>query len=369
MIHAFFPEKDSTIYEIMPNRNTGLDEILELQKQPYNISTGSVSQFQYYESRILMKFNNNDINSFISANSININECQFLLNLYVAGQSELPFDYTIQALPISGTWTNGTGRRYGQQITDGVTWNSLNGTTASLWSTASADTGKFWYNNNSGGGNWYNLYASGSASFNYESRADLQIDVTNIVKNWYNNDILNDGLILKFESSSYINSSFPNTNISYYSSNTKTVFSPQLHLLWNTGSYSGITFSSMTFRDNPIVYIQNLKSEFKENQKHRIYLSTRPKYPRPTFTQTNEFATAKILPQTSYYQILDAHTLDEIVPYSDYTKISGDASGSYFDFWTSPLYPERWYKFEFKVVYNDSTEYYSGNEFTFKVID
>ena len=41
MIHAFFPEKDSTIYEISPNANTGLDEILELQKRNYAINSAS----------------------------------------------------------------------------------------------------------------------------------------------------------------------------------------------------------------------------------------------------------------------------------------------------------------------------------------
>jgi len=369
MIHSFFPEKDSTIYEIDPYRNTGLDEIIELQKQPYAIPTGSLSITKYFESRILMKFNTNNINNFINTNNVNLNNCQFLLNLYIAGQSELPFDYTIQSYSVSGSWTNGTGRRYGQRITDGVSWASLNGTTASLWSTASADIGKFWYNTNAGGSNWYTLNSSSYTTFNYESQADLQIDVTGHFKDWLNNIIPNQGLILKFESSSFINESFPNTNISYYSSNTKTIFSPQLHLLWNTGSYVGVTLPSMSFKDNPIVYIKNLKAEYKENQKHRVYLGTRPRYPRPAFTQTNEFATPKILPAASYYQILDAHTLDAIVPYSNYTKISGDVSGSYFDFWSSPLYPERWYKFEFKVVYDDSTEYYANNDYIFKIID
>ena len=367
MIHAFFPEKDSTIYEISPNSNTGLDEILELQKRPYAINSASRAYINYYESRILMKFKNNEINSFISSNNININDCKFLLNLYIAAQSELPFDYTVQAYMASGSWTNGTGRRYGQEITDGVTWNSINGATASYWSTASADTGKFWYNNNTGGGNWYTTTYS-SASFTYEDNADLQIDVTDQIKSWYNNVRPNDGFILKFESSSYLQPSFPNTNISYYSSNTKTIFSPQLHVCWNTGSYS-TSLGQYTYREQPIIYAKNFKSEYKENQKYRIYLGTRPKYPRPTFTQTNEYAVSKALPSASYYQLIDGHTMDTIVPYSEYTKISADASGSYFDFWTSPLYPERWYKFEFKVIYSDSTEYYTSNDYIFKVID
>jgi len=367
MIHTFFPEKDSTIYEISPNANTGLDEILELQKRSYAINSASIAVMKYYESRILLKFKTTEINSFISQNNVDINNCKFLLNLYVAAQSELPFDYIIEAYMASGSWTNGTGRRYGQIISDGVTWKSINGATASLWSTASADNGKFWYNVEEGGGNWYTTTYS-TASFTYESNSDLQLDVTDQIKSWYNGTRPNDGFIIKFESSSYNQPSFPNTNISYYSQNTKTVFCPQLHLQWNTGSYS-TNLGEFTFRDQPIVYIKNFKSEYKENQKHRIYLGTRPKYPRPTFTQTNEYAVNKALPSASYYQLIDGHTMDPVIPYSEYTKISADNSGSYFDFWTSPLYPERWYKFEFKVVYGDSTEYYTTNDYTFKVID
>ena len=102
MIHAFFPEKDSTIYEVAPNANTGLDEILELQKRPYSITSASRTYTNYYESRILMKFKTNEIKSFINSNNVNINDCKFLLNLYVAAQSELPFDYTIEAYMASG---------------------------------------------------------------------------------------------------------------------------------------------------------------------------------------------------------------------------------------------------------------------------
>jgi hypothetical protein len=367
MIHAFFPEKDSTIYEIAPNANTGLDEILELQKRLYTIDSASKVYPYNYESRILIKFKNSEIASFISSNNVNINDCKFLLNLYSAAQTEVPYEYVVQAYMVSGSWTNGTGRRYGQQITDGVTWNSATGASASYWSTASADTGKFWYNVQEGGGNWYTTTYS-TASFLFDDNADLQLDVTDQIKSWYNGSRPNDGFIIKFESSSFIQPSFPNTNLSYYSSNTKTVFSPQLHLCWNTGSYN-TAMGEYVFRNEPVIYIKNFRSEYKENQKHRVYLGTRPKFPRPTFTQTNEYAVSRALPSASYYQLIDAHTMDTIIPYSEYTKISADASGSYFDFWTSPFYPERWYKFEFKAIYSDSTEYYTSNDYIFKVID
>lgn len=134
MIHSFFPEKDSTIYEYMPNKNTGLDEILELQKQKYASRTASIGPEapRDYESRILIKFKTSEISSFLTDNNINIDSASFVLNLYVASQYEVPYEYTIEAYPVSGAWTNGTGRYDGPEVPDGVTWASINGLTASL---------------------------------------------------------------------------------------------------------------------------------------------------------------------------------------------------------------------------------------------
>ena len=360
MVTTFFSTQDATIYESFPRFNTGLDQILQLQKfkRVENFTSS------YLESRILMKFDTNEINTFLLDNNINIDSASFTLKVFTAAESELPFNYTVEIKSASGSWQNGSGRYYGQEISDGVTWDSINGVSSSVWDTSTAD--KSYFSEVSGGGNWYTSSFTSSV-FNYKDKSDLAVNVTPIIKNWINNTIVNDGFLIKFESSSFLQESFPATNITYYSSNTNTVYGPQLQLSWDTGSYSS-SLAAMTFRDNPILYITNLKAEYLENTKHRIYLGTRPKYPRPTFTQTNQFASTKILPQTSYYQIVDAYTMEIVVPYSNYTKISGDNTGSYFDFWTTLLYPERFYKFEFKVQYTDTTEYYNSNDFIFKVI-
>lgn len=362
MITAFFSTQDATIYESFPRYNTGLDQLLELQKSKKDTNFTA----SYYESRILLKFDVKNIKSFLTSNNINIDSASFTLKLYTATESELPFDYTIEIKSTSGSWKNGSGRYYGQEISDGVTWDSITGVSSAVWDTTTPN--KYYFTEVSGGGNWYTDVTSYTASvFNYGDDSDLVVNVTPLIKDWINNVRVNDGFLIKFESSSFLQPSFSNTTISYYSTNTNTVYAPQLQMSWDTGSYSS-SLAVMTFRDNPILYITNLKAEYLENTKYRIYLGTRPKYPRPTFTQTNQFASTKILPQTSYYQIVDAYTLETIVPYSEYTKISGDNTGSYFDFWTTLMYPERFYKFEFKIQYTDTTEYYNSNDFIFKVI-
>jgi hypothetical protein len=76
----------------------------------------------------------------------------------------------------------------------------------------------------------------------------------------------------------------------------------------------------------------------------------------------------KALPQNSYYQIKDAHNEQVIIPYSQYTKINTNANGAYFDFYTTMLYPERYYKFEIKSEFSDVTEYFNASDFTFKIV-
>jgi hypothetical protein len=91
--------------------------------------------------------------------------------------------------------------------------------------------------------------------------------------------------------------------------------------------------------------------EFIKDKKVRVLLGTRPKYPRPSFGQNSDFTIVKALPANSYYQIKDAHNDNIIIPYSNYTKISTNSVGSYFDLYTTRLHSERFYKFEIKVEF------------------
>ena len=115
------------------------------------------------------------------------------------------------------------------------------------------------------------------------------------------------------------------------------------------------------------MYVRSFRGEYLTNTKARILIGTRPKYPRPAFTQNSTFAVQKALPKESYYQIKDAHNNNIIIPYNNATKINTNPSGSYFDFYTTMLYPERYYKFEVKAIFDGITEYFNANEFIFKI--
>ena len=365
--------QDTTIYESDPYRNAGLDQVLELRKEG-DSSTGDLA-----ESRILIKFDISKLSSILSQNGISINDISASLILSSVQEYELPSSYTIQAKAVTNHWTNGTGYHYfpagtitNKNITDGATWFSTAGSGSTTWETisnANASYG-FLYNSGStsGGGTWYTSSIA-SQSFNFKTNDTVNLDVTSIVKNWHNSVYENNGFLISYKYEDITSSYTPESNIQFYSAETHTVYEPHLYISW-TGSltYSTGSLSTMRYEDDPIVYVRSFKGEYGIDKKNRILIASRPKYPRPSFTQNSTFASIKALPQNSYYQIKDAHNDNIIIPFSNSTKLNTNLSGSYFDFYTTMMYPERFYKFEIKSEFEDFTEYFSSNEFTFKVI-
>lgn len=354
MIYTLVPKYDATLIEAEPTRNTGLDEILQLKK----VTSGS----NIYEQRILLKFDTTDVQSVISANSLNANTTEFKLKLFSSQVSELPFNFTVLAHPVSSSWQNGSGRYNGTTITDGVSWNTLLGSGSSNWPTGSIIATQSF--SKPGGGNWYTSSVA-SASFSLNSNDTLDIDISTIVRQYLAGTLVNEGILLRLNPTEASSSTYPNTTLQYYSSDTGTVYSPQLQIFWSSSTYS--VGSTITYSDSPVVYVVNNPGTFKQNSKIRFTLGARPRFPRAAFTQNSSYTTVKILPQESYFRILDAHTNEVLVPYSGYTKISSNGTNNYFDFYATMLYPERFYRFEIKSTYTETTEYYSSNDFVFKI--
>jgi hypothetical protein len=368
MIWSIPAIQDTTIYENDPYRNTGLDPVLELRKD------GDSSTSDLTESRILMKFDLTNLNSILSANNVTINDITAELRLYPVQEYDLPKTYTIEARPIAIDWANGSGyldypaqRQNDNSITDGATWISTAGTGSATWSSSLAPNYAILFNSQSGGGIWVTSSIA-SQSFNFKSDTLVTMNVTNIVKNWINDVYDNNGFILSYRNADITASNYPTTKIQFYGCETTTVFEPQLYIAW-TGSatYSTGSNAVAVLSDDPIPYIRSMNSEISKNTKVRINIAMRPRYPRPSFAQNSVYSLQKAFPINTYYQIKDAHDNRVIIPYSDFTKVVTTASGSYFDFYTTMMYGERFYKFEIKTVYSDFTEYYTSNDFIFKV--
>ena len=371
MIWSLPASQDTTIYESDPYRNAGLDEILELRK------TGDISKLNLEESRILIKFDLTKLSSKLTEHSISINDISANLNLYPIIQSELPLSYTIEAKPLAADWKNGTGYatapagpQTSTSVVDGATWISVGGLGTTSWSGSIAPGAEMVYytSGSAGGGKWYTSSIA-SQSFNFKSTDKININITNIIKDWYNNVYPNYGVVLSYRYNDITASNYPETNIQIYSSDTHTVYEPQLYINW-TGSvvYSTGSLSKITYEEDPVIYTKSFRGEYIKDNLIRISLGARPKYPRSAFSQNSSFSFSKALPKESYYQIKDAHNDEIIIPYSEFTKINTNISGSFFNFYSTMMYPERYYKFEIKSVFDGITEYFQSNSYLFKIV-
>jgi len=113
--------------------------------------------------------------------------------------------------------------------------------------------------------------------------------------------------------------------------------------------------------------IRNFKKEYKVNTTPKFRVIGRDLYPIKTFSSTAQYGISKFLPTTSYYQICDYHSGEVIVPFSDYTKLSCDTDGNYFNLNLSNWEVDRVYIIEFKIRIN-GTDYFFDDDYTFSVI-
>ena len=101
----------------------------------------------------------------------------------------------------------------------------------------------------------------------------------------------------------------------------------------------------------------------------RFRVNVRDQFPTRRFQTTSLYLDNKALPSSSYWSIKDLDTEEIVVDYdTNYTKISYDASGSYFDVYMNGLEPERYYKLLFKTVLTNGETVISDNNYYFKVI-
>jgi hypothetical protein len=365
-IYKIFPEKSATLYSFYPTVNTGLDEILEISTFYSIDGTDEVS-------RSIIKFPSAQI-SDILANKVGNNNFDVYLKLYLANASSIPLNYTLLAHPLASDWNMGTGRLGNSPITvDGVSWKYKDQDSGSVWFTNSSfpsgTTGSFRSGSSAvvGGGLWYtgSQYAA-SQSFTNSTSKDIELKVSNTVSASYTNAINNYGFILKHSSSIEFTSA-SKFETKYFSGNTHTIYPPCLEIRWNDSRYTGsiAIVSSSLFT----VTLGNNKSEYQQDSVQRFRVNVRDQFPTRRFQTTSLYLDNKALPTSSYWSIKDLDTEEIVVDYdTTYTKISYDASGSYFDVYMNGLEPERYYKLLFKTVLTNGETIISDNNYYFKVI-
>ena len=362
-VYKIFPEKSATLYSFYPSLNSGIDEIMDISTYFSVNGTNEVS-------RALIKFSSSEISGTI-ANKIAGKTFDTYLKVYLANASSIPLDYTLFSHPLSKDWNQGTGRLSNLPITtNGVSWVFTDQSGSIKWTngTFSGGTTGSYTGSNAGGGTWWtsSLYQS-TQSFNNISDKDIELKVTEAVKAWNSGSISNYGFILK-NSPSLEFTTASKFELKYFSDNTHTIYPPALEFRWDDSLYS--TGSLTVFTSSLCaVTMWNNKAEFQQDSIQRFRVNVRDQYPSTTFRTSISYANSKALPSSSYWSIKDLDTEEIVVDYdTSFTKISCDASSSYFNIYMNGLEPERYYKLLLKSILPNGETIIFDENYYFKVI-
>jgi len=350
MYRFYTASKDTTLYSLQPNQNTGRDEILEISKT----YVGGLEEIAHS----LIKFDTNQISSSITNEGVILTSAELIIT--EDESSEVPTTYTIFAHPISQSWDMGTGTKFDEISTENSTWDSRK--TNVNWlsgSYALNTTGSII----GSGGTWYTTY-SASQSFEYES-VDLALDVIVPINAWLSGSIPNEGWILKLSDTKEADNNDYGT-LKYFSKDTNTIYQPKIRVGWDDSSFITGSLTELT-ADIIKVTFRRLKKVYKVNSTPIIRVFGREKYPLKTYTNLYSYNDIKFLPITTYYQIRDAITNEIVIPFGEYSKVSCDENGNYFNLNLKSWNTNRSYYIEIKTERNGIIEYFTDDNLTFTV--
>ncbi len=370
-VYKLFPTKDTTIYSYYPTMNTGLDAILETSNT-INLEGNPIS------SRYLIEYDTTEIQNIINNKILGNNYNVYLKNSISTAQG-INADVSLELFALAQSWNNGTGHYLDNpKVTDGASWESRTTSGSGVWNMSGSINGYGYtgsFNSNyttQGGGSWFTssgLIPTITESFGLRSKKDLELEVKSLVNLWYNGSIDNNGFLIKLSGSAEFNNSLNNQPVlKYYSVDTNTIYPPQLEFRWRD-------YSTITPPPSSIVSTQHIKlslddnpGEFQPSSINRFYVNVSPLYPTRTYQTSSLFTNTNYLPTSSYYAIKDLATNEFVINFdTQYTQISSDSRGNYFDVYMSGLEPERYYKVLIKTEINGST-LILDDDYYFKVI-
>tara|TARA_R110000796_G_scaffold44540_3_gene108533 strand:+ start:3053 stop:4249 length:1197 start_codon:yes stop_codon:yes gene_type:complete len=393
-IYKIFPFKDTSLYSMYPNMNTGIDPILQVSNLNFSLLTAATI------ARSLVEFDTTEIQNVIEGIIVDKTWEVYFRNFIATAQGVVETSI-VEVYPAAQSWNNGTGTYLDAPLTtDGASWNSnqfengtnwlyLNGGT---FTSSSAQvgvpsfkvTGSYSAASSSlGGGNWVvssSAMAVGTTflaaqSFGMRSPKDLNVSTTSTVQSWYSastglGGIKNNGFIVKWEDSIEFN---PNKQVQpvmqYYSVDTNTIYPPELEFKWDDSTWAtGSSTISELFQPNCFVALAENPGVFLSESINRFRLNVRPKYPKVVFATSSLYTKQSYLPSgSSLYAVKDLDTDEYVINFdSQYTNLSADTTSSYFDIYMNGLEPERYYKILIQATAGGSTTIYDDNYY-FKV--
>ena len=309
---------------------------------------------------------------------------QVNLKSYIANIENLNTDTTIEIFPLSGSWNMGTGHYNDTPETDdGCSWGYKSYSGSNAWLTSgwgAYSTGS--YGDVEGGGTWYTgsilgLNVTSSQIYNYTSNKDLNVDVTGVIKTWYSQSknfttegFNNDGFIIKQSKNDEEGGLYKQAKLKYYSIDTNTIYPPELEFQWvdhifNTGSST----TSVINTSEVVASLDNNPGEFRRDSIHRFKINCRPQFPSRTYQTSSIYLNQHYLPISSSYAVKDLDTNEFVINFNDdYTRVSANSTGSYFDLYMKGLEPERYYQILLKLPIGEEIIVLDNNYY-FKIIN
>ena len=381
-VYKLFPTKDASIYSFYPKMNTGIDSIIEIGN--LNVNYDPVPQV----FRFLVKFDQDEIENIID-NKVGGMNFSSSLKCYIATAQGIIADTMLELYPVSGSWNNGSGTYLDSPFTsNGVSWRyrTFSGSGGTQWlNTGYNDYATGSYSGSFlGGGNWYtgssdpnNTALTPTQLFDYRTTKDLNVNVSDVVKVWYSSsksiggytDIKNQGFIVKWEDAIEFNTSDAIQPImQFYSVDTNTIYPPCLEIKWDDSSFETGSLSEIDTADL-FVALDNNPGTFYSSSINRFRLNVREDFPVRTFQTASIFTTNNFLNSSSLYAVKDLDTDEYVVDFdTNFTKISCDSDGNYFDIYMNGLEPERYYKILVKTTISGST-IVKDDQYYFKVVN
>lgn len=367
-IKRYVANKDNTITNAFKENlqtrateaNMGASDIIEVFSIYGQASTSSAEQ-----ARILIEFPVSQIISDRSASKIPASgSVSFVLKLTNAEHSfTTPSDFTLSVDRLTVPWTEGTGL-------------DMEGYT---------DTGVSNWTYNVSGSQW----GGADSSVSVLSRKDvafelgtenLELDISDIVEDWIDGTADNYGLRINLSGSAenVIGGVDPIAEKSYY---TKKFFArqsqyffkrPVIEARWDNSSLGSGSLPDPYVRADEYIYkITNFKSSYKTYENITFKVNTRKKDWQPNiYTVATNKAPIDLVDET-YYKIRRVADNHVVVNYStgstpSYSKLSYNATGSYFDFDMSILEPN--YLYEISFLRKNENNYIEQKEkFKFRV--
>jgi hypothetical protein len=367
-VYKLFPNKDTFIYSEIPIGNAGYDEMLEIGGYPI-LDIGQTC-------RTLIQFETQEIQNVIN-NKAGATPVVAHLNIKLASAYETPTSHSVLAYPMYEYWDGGVGKFADYPFDkSGCSWRYAKANMSGSWTLPHNTIGMpanvtgSYSSTYPGGGVWYTgsngINLEASQSFETNSVLDLDINVTNATLMHYSGTIDNNGFILKFNDDVEFNLNSA-VRHKFYSSNTNTIYPPTLDIKWDDSIYLTGSLNLLT-TDIAEIDITNNKGEYPNFGKQRFRLLARPKYPVRTFTTGSIYKQNYALPSGSYWGLRDEFTQEMVIPFDEnYTKISCDSTGPYFDIYMDGVQPERYYRILVKTDIDGTTAVINRDN-TFKVV-